>query len=144
VTPAVLRHAEAADEVARCFAIMRELRPHLRSIADFVAYVERQRPLSYRLLAAWRGETPVALAGYRVQENLVHGRHVFVDDLVATETERRNGHGARLLATIAAEARRLDCRKLVLGAALDNPLGHRFYFRQGMLATGLSFSLALD
>ena len=139
-----LRHADSAADIARCFPVMRELRPDLTSAAAFAAYVERQTPFLYRLLAAWNGDVPVALAGYRRQENLVHGDHLFVDDLVASEAERRHGHGARLLDAVAAEGRSLGCRKMVLGAALANALGHRFYFRQGMLATGFSFSLALD
>ena len=143
MTP-ILRHAESDAEIARCFPVMRELRPDLPSAADFVAYARRQAPQGYRLLAAWRGETPVALAGYRHQENLVHGHHLFVDDLVALEGERRQGHGARLLDHIFGEAQALRYRKVVLGAALDNFLGHRFYFRQGMLATAFSFSRVVN
>ena len=141
---ATLRHAESDEAVARCFPVMRVLRPDLPSAADFTAYVGRQAPLGYRLLAAWRDDAPVALAGYRRQENLVHGPHLFVDDLVALESERRQGHGARLLEQIFTEAKALRYRKVVLGVALDNFLGHRFYFRQGMLATGFSFSRVID
>lgn len=139
-----LRHAESDAEIAACFPVMRTLRPDLASPAAFIAYLRRQAPLGYRLLAAWQGDAPVALAGYRRQENLVHGPHLFVDDLVALESERRQGHGARLLDHVFKEARALGYRKVVLGAALDNFLGHRFYFRQGMLATGFSFSRVID
>ena len=139
-----LRHAESVAEIAQCFPVMHELRPELASAADFVAYVGRQRPYGYRLLAARKDAFPIALAGYRRQENLVHGPHLFVDDLVTAEAERGKGHGALLLDAIAAEARALQCRKVVLGTALANSLAQRFYYRQGMLATGLSFSLVLD
>ncbi len=139
-----LRHAESDAELARCFPVMHELRPELASAPAFIAYVERQRPHGYRVLAAWRDAVPVALAGYRRQENLVHGPHLFVDDLVTAEGERGKRHGAHLLDAIAAEARAVQCRKVVLGTALANSLAQRFYFRQGMLATGLSFSLTLD
>lgn len=139
-----LRHAEGDAEIALCFPVMRALRPDLASAASFIAYVARQRPFGYRLLAAWRDTVPMALAGYRRQENLVHGPHLFVDDLVTAEGERGQRHGAHLLEAIAAEARALHCRKIVLGTALANSLAHRFYYRQGMLATGLSFSLTVD
>ena len=139
-----LRHTESDADIARCFPVMHVLRPDLASAADFTAYVHRQAPLGYRLLAAWRDEAPVALAGYRRQENLVHGPHLFVDDLVVLEGERRQNHGARLLDAIFNEAKQLGYRKVVLGAALDNFLGHRFYFRQSMLATGFSFSRVVD
>ena len=59
---------------------------------------------------------------FRVQENFVHGRFLYVDDLVTDESERRHGHGARLLDRLKAEGRALGCRKLVLDTALENTL----------------------
>ena len=56
---------------------------------------------------------------------------------------RRNGIGARLLDAVAAIGRDADCAHLVLDTALDNVLGHRFYYRQGMLARALRFSRPL-
>lgn len=135
-----LRHAETDQEVAACFPVMAQLRPHLASAEEFVARVTRQRAEGYRLLAAWRDGVAVALAGYRTEENLIHGRFLYVDDLVTAETERRQGLGARLLDAVAGEGRRLGCRRLVLDTALDNVLGHRFYYRQGLVARALRFS----
>ncbi|HZT87543.1 MAG TPA: GNAT family N-acetyltransferase [Stellaceae bacterium] len=135
-----LRHVETDAEVAACFPVMRQLRPHLANAAELVERVRRQRGDGYRLLAAWRGETPVALAGYRVQETLIRGRFLYVDDLVTTEAERGNGHGAKLLDAAGEEGRRLGCSSLVLDTGLDNVLAHRFYYRQGMLARALRFS----
>lgn len=34
-------------------------------------------------------------------------------------------------------------RKLVLNAGLDNALGHRIYYRQGLLAVALRFLISL-
>ena len=118
----------------------RLLRPHLRDAAELVARVARQRAEGYRLLAAWRGGEPVALAGYRITENLIHGRFLYVDDLVTAEAARRGGIGARLLDAVAAEGRGAGCTRLVLDTALDNVLAHRFYYRQGLLARALRFS----
>ena len=135
-----LRHAETAAEIAACYPVMALLRPHLAGAEEFVTRVMRQRTSGYRLLAAWRGDMPIGLAGYRTEENLIHGLFVYVDDLVTAERERRTGIGARLLDAVAAEGRRLGCRRLVLDTALDNVLGHRFYYRQGLLARALRFS----
>ncbi|HST75428.1 MAG TPA: GNAT family N-acetyltransferase, partial [Acetobacteraceae bacterium] len=85
----------------------------------------------------------VGLAGYRLQENLIHGRFVYIDDLVVAQSERRGRIGAELLEAVAAEARALGCQRLTLDTAIDNLLGQRFYFRNGMLATGLHFRLSL-
>lgn len=140
----VLRHPVNDEEIAACYPAMRELRPHLSSQQDFMTRVTRQFEQGYRLLAAWRGTHAVALAGYRLQENLVYGRFLYVDDLVALETERRSRLGQRLLETLADEARAQGCAKLVLDTALSNALAQRFYYRQGMLATAMRFNLALS
>lgn len=135
-----LRHADSETEVAACFPVMVQLRPHLADAAELVMRVARQREAGYHLLAAWRDGAPVALAGYRFTENLIHGRFVYVDDLVTTEAVRGSGLGGRLLDAVAEEARRQGIERLVLDTALDNVLAHRFYYRQGLLARALRFS----
>jgi ribosomal protein S18 acetylase RimI-like enzyme len=131
-------------DIAACFALMRALRPQLTSEAEFVERWRRQSEQGYAIFALWRAQRAVALAGFRVLENFVHGRFLYVDDLVTDESERRHGHGARLLDRLKAEGRVLGCRKLVLDTALENTLGHRFYYRQGLLAMSLRFNCPLD
>jgi ribosomal protein S18 acetylase RimI-like enzyme len=136
----VFRHADTDTEIASCFPVMVQLRPHLAHADELVTRVARQRAAGYRILAAWRGDAPIGLAGYRIEENLIHGRFVYVDDLVTSEADRGSGVGARLLDVVAEEARKLGCDRLVLDTALDNVLAHRFYYRQGLLARALRFS----
>jgi ribosomal protein S18 acetylase RimI-like enzyme len=131
-------------EIAACFPLMRQLRPHLTSADDFAERFRRQSANGYRLVALWSDRGPQALAGYRVTENLVHGRFLYVDDLVVDVNARSRGHGARLITHLGNEARSFGCAKLVLDTALDNTLGHRFYYRQGLLATALRFNVAVD
>ncbi len=136
-----LRHADTDADVAACFPVMQELRPHLASAEELVARLRTQRPETYRLLAAWQGDTVAGLAGYRFQHNLIRGRFCYVDDLVVRADARRHGLGARLLDEVAAEARAAGCPSLVLDTGLDNLLGQRFYFRYGMLPAALRFAL---
>ncbi|TSD88320.1 GNAT family N-acetyltransferase [Mycobacterium sp. KBS0706] len=138
-----LRLVEDEPAVTACWKLMRQLRPHLESEAELVARWRFQAAAGYRLVALWRGARPVALAGFRVQENLVYGPHLYVDDLVTDEAERSGGHGARLMDWLAEEGRAFGCARLVLDTPLTNVLGHRFYYRCGLLATALRFGLKL-
>jgi GNAT superfamily N-acetyltransferase len=140
VSDIALRHTETDAEVAACFPVITLLRPHLTGADEFVARVAGQRKAGYRILAAWREGNPIALAGYRTEENLIHGRFIYVDDLVTAERERSTGLGALLLGAVAAEGRKLDCEKLVLDTALDNIQAHRFYHREGLRSRALRFS----
>lgn len=137
-----IRPVSEAD-VGACYSLMCQLRPHLKSPDELIERVKRQMSDGYRLTALWGDERPKALAGFRVQENLVHGRFLYIDDLVAEKEERGMGHGAKLLGHLKAEGRALGCVKLVLDASLTNSLAHRFYFRHGLLAMALRFTSAL-
>lgn len=138
-----IRPIETDEALRACFPVMRELRPHLAGAPDFVERVARMRAERYALLAVWEGDAPVALAGYRFQENLIYGRFLYVDDLVVTEQSRGTRHGASLLQALERMARAAGCAKLVLDTGLANALAQRFYFRQGLLTGAMRFSKAL-
>ena len=137
----VLRHAETDQELCACFLVMRELRPQLEDEQDLIRRVRRMQGQEYRLLAAWQAGRVLALAGYRLQENLVYGRYLYVDDLVVTQDGRGKRLGARLLRHLRTSAREAGCKELVLDTALSNALAQRFYFRQGLLTRAIRFSV---
>lgn len=139
-----LRDVDDAASLRACYPVMKELRPHLASEQDFLARVGRMEPQGYRILAAWDGEAVVALAGYRLQENLVYGRFLYVDDLVSSEARRGQRWGARLLEKLTDYARREGCAKLVLDTGLSNGLAQRFYFRAGLLPGAMRFGKVLE
>ena len=138
-----LRHADSEADVRACFDVMRQLRPGLRDAEALLAAMATQRPQGYRLLAAWHDGRAVALAGYRLLDNLIHGHFLYVDDLITCETGRGRGLGERLLAELRDIGRGAGCNRLLLDTALSNSLAQRFYFRSGLLASGLHFSMDL-
>lgn len=138
-----IRYVDDEAGVRACFALMQQLRPHLESADELVSRWQRQRAAGYRLLALWQDGRPVALADFRLQDNLVHGVHFYVDDLVTDGALRSGGYGERMMARLKQEAAALGCAKLVLDTPLTNVLGHRFYYRNGLLASALRFYTAL-
>jgi GNAT superfamily N-acetyltransferase len=134
-----VRSIETLKDIAASYAVMQELRPHLKEADAFVQQVLRQREQGYRLSAAWRDGRVVGLVGYRFQENLLFGRLVFVDDLVVHDDVRRHGVGAQLLDAARAYARELNCKTFVLDTGLHMNLAQRFYYRQGLLAHAMGF-----
>lgn len=143
MTPIQLRLIDHEQDYYAAFPVMKELRPHLADAASFIAQVGRQAQQGYRLLAAWQGDRVAGLAGYRLQENLIYGKFLYVDDLITTADTRSDGIGAALIDAVRAEARQQGCAHLVLDTGLGNALGQRFYFRQGLLAAGMHFRQAL-
>ena len=131
------------NEIASCYPLMRQLRPHIASAEEFVERCRRQHGEGYRLFALWSAGRPRALAGFRVTESLIHGRFLYVDDLIVDAEDRGGGYGAVLMDRLKQEGRALGCAKLVLDTGLDNALAHRFYYRQGLLAMALRFNTLL-
>ena len=142
-SPAVLRHADTPEALRACYPVMKQLRPHLQSEAEFLERVARQAAEGYRLLAEWQDDQPVALAGYRLQENLVYGKFLYVDDLITTEAARGSQCGARLLDALGEVAAQSGCVRLTLDTGLANALAQRFYFRQGLLTSSMRFGKAI-
>lgn len=135
-----INHIEhIAEDVETSFLVMRELRPHLEDCATYAIQIAHQRAQGYRLLAAWNDGAIVGLAGYRLMNNLLYGRFVYVDDLVVTASLHRAGVGERLLHAARQQAIALNCENFVLDTGLHMALAQRFYFRQGLLAQGMHF-----
>lgn len=134
-----IEHYTSPEELLRCFPLMRELRHRLEDEAQFVAQAERQQAQGYRLAGLAREGRPLALAGYRLQENFIHGRFCYVDDLVTAEALRSQGLGERLLNELATLAREQGCVRMVLDTAVSNRQAQKFYSRVGYLALGLHY-----
>ncbi len=139
-----MKIVETEQELRACYPVMKELRPHLQTEDEFVARVTRQREQAYRILAVWQDGEVVALAGYRLQDNLVYGPFLYVDDLVSAERHRSRRWGARLLARLTEMAEHAGCARLVLDTALTNAQAQRFYFREGLTLGALRFGKGLE
>ncbi len=130
--------------VARCHAVMLELRPHLADEAAFVAQVARQQAEGYRLAFVEAAGEVRAVAGYRIHEKLSAGKFLYVDDLVSREADRSRGYGGRLLDWLVARAREAGCAQLQLDSGVWRYGAHRFYLRKGMDITSHHFTMELD
>ena len=138
------RIAEASTDadIARCFAVMSQLRPHLREDA-FVARVRLQQAEGFRLVFLEDAGEVIATAGFRIIENLSAGRVLYVDDLVTDARCRSNGYGARLLAWLADRARSEGCATLDLDSGVQRKDAHRFYHSRGMTMFAHHFRMGL-
>ena len=135
-------------ETALAARTLLELRPGLGSADALVRQIdERQRAAGYRLAGAFGhgDDEAAAVAGFRVNEYLAWGRHLYVDDLVTAAAHRGEGHADRLFAWLEAEARRAGCTQLHLDSGLgeDRQDAHRFYFRHGLRISSFHFAREL-
>lgn len=137
-----IEFATADADIAKCFPVVVQLRPHLTETA-FVEQVKRQQKSGYHLV--YLEENGVkAIAGFRILEMLANGRFLYVDDLVSDDSERSKGYGKSLMNWLTDYARSQNCISLQLDSGTHRTRAHRFYFRQGMAITSFHFSLKLN
>ena len=132
------------DEVAirAAWPLVAQLRPHLDADA-LVAQLQRQCGEGFRATILYDAGVPRAYAGWRVHENLVYGRHMYVDDLVTDETVRSRGYGKAMLDWLKVEAQRLGCTRLQLDSGTFRKDAHAFYLREGLRIEAFHFGIAL-
>jgi ribosomal protein S18 acetylase RimI-like enzyme len=124
--------------------VIAQLRPFLEDMADWEERVSSMARAGYRVLAAWDGERATAVAGYRIMENLIHRRFIYVDDLVTADGRRGEGLGALLLKEVSKIGVEAQCQRLVLDTAAANTSARRFYKREGLLDVVVGFVKPLE
>lgn len=137
-----IKLAKSVEEIAACFPVMHELRPHVAE-RDLVSRVRRQETSGYRLAYVLEAGEAVAVAGYRIGENLAWGRFLYVDDLVTRSSQRSRGYGATLLSWLMTQAAQLGCLQVHLDSGVQRTEAHRFYEREGMERASLHFRRVL-
>lgn len=135
----VLRHAHGPEELTACFPVISQLRPRLQGPEEWVERASGMATDGYRVLAAWKDDRVLAVAGYRVMENLIHDNFLYVDDLVTAAEERGKGLGSALLTELTAIGVDQYCGTLVLDTAASNENAQRFYKREGLIDAGIVF-----
>lgn len=138
----MIEHASSDRQIADCYKVMAELRPHVAR-KQFLPLVRSMQADGYRLACIRNGGRVVAVAGYRLGTSLFAGRHLYVDDLVTAAVERSKGHGRELLAWLRALAVENDCDVFHLDSGVQRKRAHAFYLREGMEQSSLHFSVRL-
>jgi GNAT superfamily N-acetyltransferase len=136
---AVLRVAQNDAEIANCFSLIAQLRPHLVE-AEFARQVRAQQAEGYRLAYLETEGAVVAVAGFRVMEMLATGRTLYVDDLVTDEARRSQGYGRMMLEWLQTFAREAGCATFSLDSGTHRQEAHAFYFRERMRVTSFHFA----
>ncbi len=135
--------ARTPRQIARCFEVMRQLRPHFKTARSFVGQVHRQQAQGYLLALLETDGAVRAVAGYRYLDSLFAGKFLYVDDLVTCEMTRSQGFGSLLLDWLMAEASRHGCAQFQLDSGVQRFDAHRFYFKKRMTISAYHFTIPL-
>jgi GNAT superfamily N-acetyltransferase len=136
-----IRVATTEAELASCYPVMAELRPHL-SLEQFISMVDRLRETTGLRIAYLIDDARIAcVAGFRVSEWLAGGRYLEIEDLVTSSNERSKGHGSVMFDWLKQCAKEADCKQVRLVSNVRRIDAHRFYERKGMRREAYYFSI---
>lgn len=138
-----IRLATTEEEIACCFPILQQLRPHLEGLEQMLA-LARTMVAEGAEFAMLEHEGKIAtVAAFRIRTMLVSGVTMYVDDLITAESMRSHGHGKAMLEWLMACARERGCETFSLDSGTFRQQAHAFYFREGMRITSFHFQLKL-
>lgn len=120
------------------YPVMHELRTEM-SVADFKATYEAGYPSGYRVAALFDSGECRAAAGYHLSYGFLHGRFMYVDDLVTASAHRSKAYGKALNDHLVQLAENEGCSGVQLDSGTHRTDAHRFYFREGYVITSFHF-----
>jgi GNAT superfamily N-acetyltransferase len=118
------------DDINRCWPVFQELRPHLTQ-AEFIRRWKTQREEGYRIVFVESEGAVVGAAGFRCMNTMAWGKFLYLDDLIALNTQRGRGWGSALLVWLQQQARELQCDALHLDTGYQRHAAHKAYLRNG-------------
>ena len=139
----MIKLAETDREIEKCFDVMSELRTHLHK-KDFLNTVRHMEAEGYKLAYIEDEGKVVTTAGYRIYTNLMMGKHLYVDDLVTSDSARSRGYGERMINWLREEAIKENCDFYHLDSGTHRNEAHKFYFRHGFTIASYHFSEKLS
>lgn len=127
------------QELRQAFRVLRELRTTLDWETFTSIYRCAERADGYCLVGLFSNNELVGVMGMRILFDFVHGKHVYIDDLVVSGAMRSKGMGRALLKYAEEYASEMDCRKLRLSTGTENTRGMAFYEREGWTLRSVTY-----
>lgn len=120
--------------------VLLQLRPQY-DLASVKAQIKKQQNCGYKIAYVTDKQKVLCVAGFVIGEKLAWGKHIYIDDLVTSETHRSTGAGSLLLNWFKEYAKDMGCQQLHLDSGVQRFPAHRFYLRERFEIASHHFSI---
>ncbi|MBI2430461.1 MAG: GNAT family N-acetyltransferase [Candidatus Levybacteria bacterium] len=134
--------AKSMQDIKDCYPVMAQLRTGLKK-EEFIERVNRQQKDGYILAFIRNKGIVVTVAGFRIIENLAHGKFLYIDDFITDSQSRSKGYGDKLFDFLVEYAKKEMCKEIHLDSGVQRFDAHRFYFRKRMVIISHHFGLRI-
>jgi GNAT superfamily N-acetyltransferase len=131
--------AKTPGEIMLCWEAMHALRPHLVK-ERFADTVTEMMASGYHLAYIEEDGRAAAAIGYRFLHHLLHGKHIYIDDLTTLPGSRRKGYGGILLDHVFRLAAREGLEFVTLDSGPQRHDAHRLYLNKGFTISSYHFT----
>ncbi len=146
-----IKIATRADQIALCWEAMHLLRPHLVK-KEFVGTVTEMIGSGYTLAYIREGNRKgndeggraVAAIGFRELHFLLHGKHIYIDDLTTLPGGRKKGYAGMLLDYVFGIAASRGMSVVTLDSGPTRHDAHRLYLNKGFTIASHHFLRTTD
>lgn len=131
---------QSHTELDKVGEVLLQLRPQydLQSLKN---QIKKQQKSGYQIAYVKQGEEVICVAGFVMGEKLAWGKHIYIDDLVTSETHRSTGAGTALINWFKQFAKENGCHQLHLDSGITRFPAHRFYLRERFNIASHHFSI---
>jgi GNAT superfamily N-acetyltransferase len=124
------------SEIPTIFPLVKMHNPSM-SKARFTQRLRDMLPFGYHAVAVFDGGRMIAISGFWLRSRFWCGRQLDIDNFFVHPEYRMHGIGKQMVAWLEKRALTEKCELIVLDAYADSFLAHRFYHREGFVATGV-------
>ena len=135
-----IQYATTAQDITRCFEVMKELRPH-HNLESFLIAMHAMQNEGYHLLYLENEGRIVSVAGFRFTTTLYDGLIIDFDDFVTLADGRSKGYGAMVFDHLAGIAKERGIKTIHLNSNHQRFDAHRFYLNKKMKIMAHHFRL---
>jgi GNAT superfamily N-acetyltransferase len=134
--------AQSDDDILKCIAVLRELRPHLDK-ADMLPIIKELMEEGYVLAFIEEDNLAVAAIGFRYLQLLYNGKQFYIDDLSTLPAYRGKGYAGQLLEYVIDLARKNGFNAVTLDSGHQRFDAHRLYLNKEFTISAHHFSKTL-
>ena len=121
------RELKTTEDITKAYPLLNHLRPHITRDEFYNIYNEASQESGYKFIALEEAGEFLGLMGYRILTDYVHGRHLYIDDLVIEESQRGKGLGTLLLEESKRLAKEKACKRVRLCTGINSHDAKKFY-----------------
>jgi GNAT superfamily N-acetyltransferase len=134
----VIRELLTFKEMSAQHKLLTQLSPQVNK-KEYDRMLREMLGQGYRMIGVFDGNKCVGISGFWIATKFYCDKYLEPDNVVIDKKYRSKGIGKLILDWLTAEAKRNNCKTIILDAYVENFQAHHFYYREGFIARGFHF-----